>query len=189
MAGKRGNIKEIGRRYARAFFTLAESSKSLDKVEKEILAIEKLVLESPDFGKFISSPALSSKTRIAAIEQINKKAGFSKITGQFLMLLAKNRRMALLPEVIAAFKEELSNHRGEVKAEVISARALSDKAVASISGKIGEVTGGKAVIERRVDPALIGGVVVKFRSRMYDFSVKSRLDKLQIAMKKSFSNQ
>jgi F-type H+-transporting ATPase subunit delta len=142
-----------------------------------------LIDESADLKRLIRSPVLSRADQGKAIAALAEKAGFQALVRNILGLLAKNRRLFVLPDVIEAYLTELAVRRGEVTAEVISAQPLNDAQKQSLDERLRRAVGGKVAIETRVDPSLLGGLIVKLGSRMVDASLSSKLQRLQLAMK------
>ena len=173
----------LAQRYAAALFELADSKHQLDAVVGDLGAIDKMIDESADFRRLINSPVLSRADQGKAITGIVQAAQFGPLTAKFLGLLAQNRRLFALPAMIQAFKKMLANRRGEMTAQVWSARALSAEQQSALAETIKRAHGAKVTMEVKVDPDLIGGLVVKVGSRMIDSSIRTKLQKLQLAMK------
>jgi F-type H+-transporting ATPase subunit delta len=155
----------------------------LDPVADDLRALRGLIDESADLKRLIRSPVLSRADQGKAIAALAEKAGFQALVRNILGLLAKNRRLFVLPDVIEAYLTELAVRRGEVTAEVISAQPLNDAQKQSLDERLRRAVGGKVAIETRVDPSLLGGLIVKLGSRMVDASLSSKLQRLQLAMK------
>lgn len=170
-------------RYATALFELAEEAGALEDVEKEMAGLARLAEESEDFAAFLRSPVLGRAQQGKAIAAVADKAGLSGLTTRLLGVLAANRRLAVLPGVARDFAALMAAHRGEVTAEVTSARPLDAKGVDKLANKLKAIAGSEVRIETRVDERLIGGLVVRLGSRMIDTSVATRLAGLERAMK------
>ncbi|PIE13466.1 MAG: F0F1 ATP synthase subunit delta [Rhodobacterales bacterium] len=173
----------IAARYATAVFDLAKETKKVKAVEGDLEALEGALNDSPDFNALISSPVYSRDEQGAAIAAIAKKMKLSPMMGNTLALMAQKRRLFILPQLIAALRAAIAEDKGEVTAEVTSAKALtktqSDKLAKTLKAKFGKTVN----INATVDESLIGGLVVKVGSKMIDTSVASRLKSLQNAMK------
>jgi F-type H+-transporting ATPase subunit delta len=173
----------IAARYATAVFELAKESKSVAKIEADLDAIESALADSADFNALISSPIYSREEQAAAIAAIAKKMGLTPTMTNVLGLMAGKRRLFVLPQLAAALRNAIAEDKGEVTAEVTSAKALtkaqSDKLAKLLAGR----TGKTVKIKAAVDESLIGGLVVKVGSKMIDTSIASRLNSLQNAMK------
>ena len=170
-------------RYAGALLELAEEKHALDAVSADLVALGAMIAGSNDLQKLISSPLMDRADQARAMGAVAQAAGFGELTQKFLGLVAANRRLFTLPAIIKAFQKMLADKRGEVAAEVTAAHALTDAQKAAVSDAIKRVVGGKVSIDRKVDPSLLGGLIVRVGSRMIDGSVKTKLQKLQLAMK------
>ncbi len=183
MASDTSGNKGLGQRYATALYELADEQKTLDDVAADLRALRGLVDESADLRRLIRSPVLTRADQGKAIAALAERAGLPALVRNFLGLLARNRRLFVLPEVIEAFLAELAARRGEVTAEVIAAQALTEAQRQTLDEQLRRAVGGKVTIEFRVDPSLLGGLIVKLGSRMVDASLSSKLQRLQLAMK------
>lgn len=173
----------LAQRYAAALFELADAKRALDAVAADLGAVIGMTDQSADFRRLINSPILSRAEQGKSVAAIAKAAGFHELTGKFLGLLANNRRLFALPAIIGAFRKILATRRGEMTAEVWSARPLSAEQQAALADAIKRAHGAKVTMEVRQDPGLIGGLIVKVGSRMIDSSIRTKLQKLQLAMK------
>jgi F-type H+-transporting ATPase subunit delta len=170
-------------RYATALFELARDGKVLDKVEADIGAVEEALAASADFRNVIASPVYSREDQGKAVLALAGRMGLGPEVANTLGLMARNRRLFVLPGLIAQLKALIADHRGEVTAEVTSARPLGDAQVAELAGTLKKNVGKDVSLQVTVDESLIGGLVVKVGSRMIDTSIRSRLASLQNAMK------
>jgi F-type H+-transporting ATPase subunit delta len=170
-------------RYANALFELADSAKQLDSVAGDLVALRKAIDESADLRVLIYSPIIGREMQSKAILAVVDAMQLSPLTRQFIGLVVQKRRLSRVPGMIRAYLAELARRRGESSAEVISAIPLS----AEQSDKLGEVlrglVGRKITLEQRVDPDILGGLVVRVGSRMFDSSIRTKLQRLQLAMK------
>ncbi len=173
----------IAARYATAVFELAKDGKAIKALEGDVSSLSSALEDSADFRDLISSPVLSRTDLENAITAISKKAKLSKIVSNTLAMMAQNRRLFVLPQLVEALKEMLAAERGEVSADVVSAKALtkaqSDKLTKALSAQFGKDVN----INATVDESLIGGLVVKVGSKMIDTSIAAKLASLQNAMK------
>lgn len=183
MASEAAGTTGLGARYATALYELADEQKALDAVAGDLRALRQLIDESADLRRLIRSPVLTRAAQGKAIAALAERAGFQALVRNILGLMAKNRRLFVLPDVINAYLSELAARRGEVTAQVISAQALSDAQRAALDERLRRAVGGKVAIETRVDPSLLGGLIIKLGSRMVDASLSSKLHRLQLAMK------
>lgn len=183
MAGEDPIIAGMAGRYALALFELALESKKLKNVEADLKKFADLLDGSTDLTRLVRSPVFSADDQQQAVAAIAKKAKISGITANFLELIAKNRRLFAVSDMIRAFSALSARHRGEVKAEVTSANKLSADQTKALTASLKSAIGQDVQLTSHVDPALLGGLVVKVGSRMIDTSLKTKLDNLQFAMK------
>lgn len=176
-------VSGVAGRYAAALFDLARQKSSLDAVEGELGSVRAMVADNPDLGRLISSPLYRRDEQTRAIVAIAAKAGLSGLTTRFLGVVAENRRLSGLPDIIAAFGALLADHRGEANAEVTAAQPLNESQLAAIRDKLGRFAGREVNVAMDVDPSLLGGMVVKLGSRMIDSSLKTKIAALRLAMK------
>lgn len=170
-------------RYAVALFDLARDTQSLDTVVENLRALKAALAESPDFKGLINSPVLSRDAAGKTIAAVASAMGIDALTTKFLGVLAQNRRLSQLPAVIRAYETLLSNHKGEARAEVTSAHPLDDTQVAALAKSLRARVGRDVAVDAKVDPAILGGLVVKIGSQMIDSSIRTRLNSLAHAMK------
>ncbi|MFN2101186.1 F0F1 ATP synthase subunit delta [Altererythrobacter sp. MF3-039] len=170
-------------RYASALFDLAVEEGTVSAIESDLERLEQALAESSDLKAMISNPQISRKAQGAAIEGVSGTLELAQLTKNFLGVLAGNRRLAVLPEIIAAFHMIAAAQRGEVTAEVTSAHALSDEQLDALKQKLTEREGRTVKIKPKVDPGLLGGLVVTVGSKRIDGSIRSRLNSLAQAMK------
>lgn len=170
-------------RYAIALFELAEENKLLDAVAADLESLDAMIAASADLRRLIRSPAISRDEQQRAMTALAEQAEMNELTERFLGLLAHNRRLFALPAVITAYREILAGRRGETAAEVISASKLSEKQLKAVAAALKQAIGAKVVIAERLDPGLLGGLVVKVGSRMVDSSLRTKLQRLRLAMK------
>ncbi len=183
MASESTAGSELGERYATALYELADEAKALDEVATDLRALRGLIDESADLRRLIRSPVLTRAEQGKAIAALAERAGFQPLVRNILGLLARNRRLFVVPQVIQAYLAELAFRRGEVTAQVIAAQELTAAQRQTLDEKLRRAVGGKVAIELRVDPSLLGGLIVKLGSRMVDASLSSKLQRLQLAMK------
>jgi F-type H+-transporting ATPase subunit delta len=164
-------------------FDLAKDQGALDQVQSDLSGLKSLLAESVDLTRLIQSPAISRDDQVKALTAVTAKAGASELTTKFLGLLADKRRAFALPDVIEAYGSLLSEEKGEEQAEVISAIALTKEQADDVQQKISKSVGKTVTMTQRVDPSLLGGLVVRVGSRMIDASLKTKLHQLELAMK------
>lgn len=174
----------VAGRYASALFELADGSKSLDQVAQDLDTFRKMVAESTDLARLIASPVIPRALQGKALLAVLDAAGISGLTRNFVGTVAANGRARDLPAMASAFLAELAARRGETTATVTSAVPLSPAQLQQLSDSLRSVLGSNKVsIDARVEPDILGGLVVKVGSRLFDSSVRSKLQRLQLAMK------
>jgi len=173
----------VAERYAFALFELAEADKAVDKVAGELGGLDEMIRESNDLRRLIRSPIISRDDQRTAMDALLEKAAVGGLTRRFVGLVARNRRLFALPQMITAFKDILAGRRGETTAEVVSAKALSKGQLAALSEALTQAVGSKVALATSVDSELLGGLVVKVGSRMVDSSLRTKLHRLRLSMK------
>jgi F-type H+-transporting ATPase subunit delta len=176
-------VSIIANRYATALFELADDQSQLDEVAADLTRLVESIDESQDLQRLVRSPVLNRKDQGKAMTAILDAMEVGNLTKNFVGLIAQNRRLFALTDMVKGFLDELARRRGEVTAEVTAARSLSESQVAALQESLQRSLGGKVSISHEVDPTLIGGMVVKVGSRMVDTSLRTQLNKIQIAMK------
>ena len=183
MAGESTGISGLAERYAAALFELADDRHALDEVAGDLRELRTMLASSSDLLRLVRSPVLSRGQQSKAIEALAEQAQLSKLTRDFLAIVARNRRLFAVPGMIEAYLNKLAERRGEVTAEVTAAQALSEAQQNSLIDQLRRVVGSRVAIDVKVDPSLLGGMIVKIGSRMIDGSLKSQLQRLQLSMK------
>ena len=173
----------LGGRYALALFELARDSRSIDAVEGSLSRVRDAIDQSADFKALIASPIVSRGAAAKAVLAAANELGVDATTRNFLGVLAENRRLGALPQIIRAFRQLAARHRGEVAAEVTSAHPLTDEQVGELKQQLRTRVGREVAVDLSVDPALLGGLVVRIGSQMIDSSIRTRLNALASAMK------
>ena len=170
-------------RYALALFGLARDQKQLEAVGASLSTLRQALAESPDFRALTTSPLVSREESVRAAAAAGETLKLDPLTQNFLGVLAQNRRLAQLGNVIRAFNTLAAQHRGEVTAEVTSARPLDDEQVEAIKKNLRARMGRDIAVEMNVEPAILGGLVVKIGSQRIDGSIRTKLNTLALAMK------
>lgn len=173
----------VAGRYASALFELAEEANQVRQVEKDLVALQALLDGSADLKRMVRSPVFSGDEQGRSIAAIAGKAGYTPLVVNFLKVLARNRRLFALAGMIRAFLTLAARQRGEVTAEVASAHPLSKDQLAALNETLRASAGKDVNIITKVDPNLLGGLVVKMGSRMIDSSLRTKLTSLKTAMK------
>ncbi len=175
----------LAARYASALFTLAEDERALDVVASDLINLRSLVVGNSDLRRMVRSPVLSRENQTKGISAILEKVGCNLLTLKFIGVVTMNRRLFAIESIIRAFLAELAHRRGELVAEIISAKELRADEIEAVSEKLRDTLGQKVSVNLSVDPSLIGGLIVRVGSRLIDSSIRSKLQRLQIAMKGS----
>ena len=175
----------VGGRYAQALFDLASDTGAIETVERDLRQLKRLLGESADLRRLVSSPAFAAEDRARALNAVAERAGFDPMTRKFLGLLAANRRVTALPAVIDASMWHAAERRGTLAAEVTTAVPLTYAQASGVRAALRQALGKDPEITTRVDPAILGGMRVKVGSRLFDASVKSRLDQLKFALQRA----
>ena len=170
-------------RYATALFGLARDQGQIDAVTRSLDSLEAALTESSDFRALATSPLIGRADAAKAIEALVPTLGVDPITANFLGVLAENGRLSELRNVIRSVRQLAAGHRGETTAEVTSAHPLNDGQVARLKANLKARVGRDVSIDARVDPALLGGMVVRLGSQMIDASIRTKLNNLALAMK------
>ena len=173
----------MAERYAAALFDLADERGILDEVAANLRQLKAMMAESAELSRLIRSPILSREEQGKAVVALAERAGFALLVRDFLAVVARNRRLFAVPAMIEAYLEKLAERRGEVTAEVAAAQALNTTQIDLLREQLRRSVGRQVAIDVRVDPGLIGGMIVKIGSRMIDGSIRSKLQRLQMAMK------
>ena len=176
---------EVGARYAKALFDLAGETGCLDAVRTDLAALRAAWGESADLRRLASSPVISADDQRRGLVAVAEKAKFDATTVKFLGLLGQNHRAGDLPAVIAGFDALYAQQAGIVAAEVVSAAALDAGQLRSIKAALTQALGKDPEMTARVDPSLLGGLKVKVGSRLFDASLKTKLDQMKFALKRA----
>ena len=174
----------VAGRYASALFELADNAKSLDQVATDLTTFRKLVQESADLARLIASPVIARDLQGKALLAVLDAAGIKGLTRNFIGTVAANGRARDLPAMASAYLAELASRRGETTATVTSAVPLTPAQMQALTDALRSVLGGaKVSVDAQVNPDILGGLVVKVGSRLFDSSIRSKLARLQLAMK------
>ncbi len=177
-------ISGVAGRYASALFDLADSAKSLDQVAQDLESFRKMLVESVDLRRLIASPVIRRDLQAKAILAVLDAAGIKALTRSFIGTVSANGRARELPAMIAAYLAELARRRGETTATVTSAVPLTPEQLQQITDTLRRMLGdAKISIDAHVEPDILGGLLVKVGSRLFDSSIRSKLQRLQLAMK------
>ena len=183
MAADGAGVSGLAARYASALYELADGGGALDAVAADLKALRAMIDGSEDFQRFIKSPVMSRADQSKGIAAITEKAQLSALTKKFLGLVAANRRLFALPGMISGYLTILATRRGEVTADVVAAAPLTDAQTASLAEALKKKVGRTVAVTTRVDPSILGGLIVKVGSRMVDSSLRSKLQRLKLVLK------
>jgi len=179
------NPTDAGQRYAQALFDLAREQNAVGAVETDLKSLKAALRESADLRRLLASPAFSAEDKARGLAAIADKARFNATTKKFLGLLAANRRASHLNAVITSFEKLSVAFRGVVSAELVTAVPLSAAQSKGVAAALRTALGKDPEITTRVDPSILGGIKVRVGSRLFDASLKSKLDSLKFALKRA----
>ena len=186
MAGKDPIISGMAGRYGNALFELALENKAVEAVKADLDRFDTLIADNPDLNRLVRSPVFGADEQLRALTAILDKAGIKGFAANFLRVITTNRRLFAVRDMIRAYRVLAARHKGEVTAEVTVAEPLSDKNLDALRDALKSVTGGKEIdFDVKVEPAIIGGLIVKVGSRMVDSSLRTKLNAIKIAMKEA----
>ncbi len=176
--------KGLAGRYASALYALASDAGKLDSIVADLTDLAALISDNEELKLLVGSPAIPWTEQMGAITAILEKADADALTVKFVGTVAGNGRLYFMDRIITSFLDEHARRRGEISAEVISAVALDEARAAAVEKVVGSLAGSdKLFLSMRVDPILIGGLVVRIGSRMIDTSIRTKLNRLETAMK------
>ena len=185
MAAQDPSVSGVSGRYATALFELAKDEKSVDAILADLNQFDTLLSDSADLKRLVRSPVFSAEVQMKALDAVMDKAGISGTSAKFLRVLTANRRLFAVQDVIRAFRALVANFKGEATAEVTVAEQLNDKNLDALKAALKTVTGKDVALNVKVDPSIIGGLVVKLGSRMVDSSLRTKLNSIKHAMKEA----
>jgi F-type H+-transporting ATPase subunit delta len=172
-------------RYATALFDLARETNAIDAVKADLERFDGLIAESPDLTRLVRSPVFSAAEQEQALSAVLERAGIGGVAAKFLKLVTSNRRLFAVRDMIRGFRELVALDKGEATAEVTVAEALKDELVEALRAALKSVSGKDVDLNIKIDPAIIGGLVVKLGSRMVDTSLRTKLNAIKHAMKEA----
>ena len=179
------SVSGVSGRYATALFELARDERSIDAVRTDLDKFEAMLADSADLKRLVRSPVFSSDIQAKALSAVLDKAGISGISANFLKVLTANRRLFVVGDAIRAFRALVAKFKGEATADVTVAEKLNDKNLDALKTALKSVTGKDVALNVKVDPSIIGGLVVKLGSRMVDSSLRTKLNSIKHAMKEA----
>ncbi len=185
MAAEDPSVSGVSGRYATALFELARDEKSVNAVMADLARFEAMLAGSADLTRLVRSPIFGAEAQSKALAAVLEKTEITGISANFLKLLTANRRLFAVGDVIRAFRALVARFRGEATADVTVAEPLSDKNLDTLKTALKSVTGKDVALNVKIDPAIIGGLVVKLGSRMVDSSLRTKLNSIKHAMKEA----
>lgn len=180
---KTSGLRQLSERYVKALFDVASNASAVAEVEKDLLALANAARTSKEFAGFLTNPLLTRQQQASLMEAMLSNIGAHALTQKFASLLARQKRLPALPYMAELFSETASLARGEISAEVVSASELKSAEASAIADKLGKMVGKKVAVKTRVNPELLGGVVVKIGSTQFDGSLSGKLQRLKNALR------
>jgi F-type H+-transporting ATPase subunit delta len=178
-------ISGMAGRYATALFDLAKEANAIDAVQSDLSRFDALVADSADLNRLVRSPAFSTDEQLRALTAVLDRAGIGGLAANFLKLVTSNRRLFAVRDMIRAFGDLVAQHKGEATAQVTVAEQLKDEHAQALRSALKAVSGKNVSLDIKVDPAIIGGLIVKLGSRMVDSSLRTKLNAIKHAMKEA----
>jgi F-type H+-transporting ATPase subunit delta len=185
VAGAKTIVSGMAGRYATALFELASESNAIDAVKADFERFEALLADSADLMRLVRSPVFSAEEQTQALSAVLDRAGIGGLAAKFLKLVTSNRRLFAVRDMIKGYRTLVAQHKGEATAEVTVAEQLKDEHLAALRAALKAVSGKDVDLDIKVDPAIIGGLVVKLGSRMIDSSLRTKLNAIRHAMKEA----
>jgi len=183
VAAEDPSVSGVSGRYATALFELARDEKSVDTVKADLDRFDAMLADSADLKRLVRSPVFSSDSQSKALAAVLDKAGITGISANFLRVLTANRRLFAVSDVIRAFRALVAKFKGEATADITVAEKLSDNNLDALKTALKSVTGKDVTLNVKIDPSIIGGLMVKLGSRMVDSSLRTKLNSIKHAMK------
>jgi F-type H+-transporting ATPase subunit delta len=185
VAAEDPSVSGVSGRYATALFELARDQKSVDSIKGDLDRFDAMLADSADLRRLVRSPVFSADSQSRALTAVLDQVGISGISANFLKVLTANRRLFVVGDVIRAFRALVAKFKGEATADVTVAETLNDKNLDALKAALKTVTGKDVALNVKVDPSIIGGLVVKLGSRMVDSSLRTKLNSIKHAMKEA----
>jgi F-type H+-transporting ATPase subunit delta len=185
LAGKETIVSGLAGRYATALFDLARDGSAIDAVKADLDRFDALIAESADLNRLVRSPVFSAEEQLHALGAILDKAGIGGLAAQFLKLVTSNRRLFAVRDMVRGYRKLVADYKGEATAEVTVAEELKGDHLDTLRSALKSVSGKDVDLDIKVDPSIIGGLVVKLGSRMVDTSLRTKLNAIRHAMKEA----
>ena len=177
------DVSTMAGRYATALFELAGEADAIDAVKADLERFDALIAENPDLNRLVRSPVFSTEEQLRALSSVLERAAIGGIAAKFLKLVTSNRRLFAVRDMIKAYRKLAALYKGQATAEVTVAETLKDEHVEALRLALKAVSGKNVDLDIKIDPAIIGGLVVKLGSRMIDTSLRTKLNAIRHAMK------
>ncbi len=172
-------------RYATALFELALAENALDAVKADLDRFDALLADSADLARLVRSPVFGAEEQTKALAAVLDRAGIGGLAAKFLKVVASNRRLFAVRDIVKVFRALVARHKGEVTAQATFAEQPSEQHLAAVKDALTAVTKKDVQVDVKIDPSIIGGLVVKLGSRMVDTSLRTKLNALKLAMKEA----
>jgi F-type H+-transporting ATPase subunit delta len=185
VAGEQPLVSGMASRYATALFELAREANAIDAVKVDLARFDALIGANPDLARLVRSPVFSADEQLQALSALLDRTGIGGLAAQFLKFVTKNRRLFAVRDMVRAYREFVARHKGEATATVTVAERLKDEHVAALRAALAAISGKQVDLDVKVDPTIIGGLVVKLGSRMVDTSLRTKLNAIKHAMKEA----
>jgi F-type H+-transporting ATPase subunit delta len=176
-------VSGMAGRYATALFELALEEHALDSVKSDLDRFAAALAESPDLQRLVRSPVFTAEEQTKALSAVLDKAGIEGLAARFLKVVSSNRRLFAARDMIRDFRRLVAQHKGETSATITVAEQPTDAHLAAIKDALKAITKKDVQVELKVDPSIIGGLIVKLGSRMVDTSLRTKLNAIKLAMK------
>lgn len=177
-------VSGMSGRYAQALFALAQETQSADKVAQDLNGFASAIAQSADLEKLVRSPVLSITVQLKALDAVLAHLNITGAAANFIRLVTSKRRLFAIRDMIRDYNKLSDAAKGVTRAEVTSASALEDAQLQALKDALRHISGGKSVdVAVKIDPSIIGGLIVKLGSRMVDGSIKTKLNSIRSRMK------
>ncbi len=185
MAGEEHLVSGMAGRYATALFDLARENGAIDAVKADLERFDTLISDNPDLARLVRSPVFSADEQLKALSAVLDRAGIGGLSARFLKLVTANRRLFAVHDMVRAFRQMVAANKGEATAEVTVAEEIKGEHLEALRSALKAVSGKDIDLKLKIDPAIIGGLIVKIGSRMVDTSLRTKLNAIRHAMKEA----
>jgi F-type H+-transporting ATPase subunit delta len=184
LAQEDSHVSGVAGRYASALFTSAQEERQSEAVSNALAKLDAMIVGSPDLRSLVRSPVFSEIEQTKAMDAILASAGIDGLAANFVRLVGRKRRLFWLREMIADYRKLYEEARGVTRAEVVTATPLSADNVTALKEQLKASSGGREIVlDTKVDPSIVGGLIVRLGSRMVDASLRTKLNAIRLAMK------